>query len=622
MALFGHGQSSNEEFLLLGLAKSLIEKEVYPGMSIEEFMASDFLFARICLHYARGAKEITYLKSLLGPLIDEIIGNDYISFETDPLNIYRDVINQEEMESGQKSSLPFDVTREEAFQNQQVKEKYIENLRSIQTYSRKFISAIIASAHDVPYSIKFALKEIFTRVQDARLLGHFIYYRYLNPAIVSPETFDVLERPISSSDRKNLAEISRMFQFIVLGKSFSFQDCTHLIPLNDFLSQTGRAFYSYLANLIDISEPREHFSIPADIPIVESDYVFLSLQQIYKIHDCLCTWSTLLKDIVLTLGSAPRVFQNDQATIRIDLMKPRNLTVYQVDGHLTLLLHVKKFLLVVFGCCQEVYINSDSVDTLPQFLALETTPLEENNFSLFFETNQFNDSISVSSLPAEYLASLASLKACLLSDLEKLEGFNGISQHNNYTEILLNFARDLRDRPSKHRYITRELSAASRTMNNLEEKTSLLDSRIQAINEYVKSAIQVLSSNAKPKKPLPFTKHYSHFKNLEKQGKMPQFGSYKYTVADLYNRGIIYSIAEYSVSQYDKISIVISSNEPGVFTFEATLMGIKIPQTAIVRLEDLLDCQFNNIQKMSLFGGIAKVNVNLLIHFLNKKFFE
>ena len=647
LPLFGHGQSVNEEYLLLGLAKALIEKEVFPGMSTEDFMASDLLFVRICLNYARGAKEISYLKSLLGPLIDEIIGNDNLSFETDPINIYRDVIKQEEMENGQKSQLPFDVSREEAFQNVQVKEKYIENLKAIQFYSRKFITSIIASVQDVPYSIRFVMKQMFSLVQDQRLIGHFIYYRYLNPAIVSPETFDVLERPISSADRKNLAEISRMLQFIVLGKTFTFQDYSHLIPLNDYISQTSKAFSSYLSHLIDVPEPREHFSIPADVPLVESDYVYLSLHQIYKIHECLCCFSTSLKEIVCTLGNAPRSFLNDQSVIRIDLMKPRNLTVYQVDGHLTLLLHVKKFLLLVFGCSSRSHSedvstfssrqaeksesknSSDSTNSalanslsLVAFLGREASQEEENNFGLIFENGRLDEAMSVSSLPPEYLASLTSLKKCLMADVEKLEGFNDISRLTNYNGILIDFARDLRNSPVKNRYLGRELSGACKTLCNLEEKASALDSRIQAINEYVKNAIQVLSSNARPKKPLPFTKHYSHFVKLERQGKMPRFGSYKYSAADLYTRGIIYSIAEYSLSQYDKISIVIASNDPGVFVLEATLMGIKIPQTATVRLEDLLDCQFNNVQKMSLFGGIAKVNVNLLIHFLNKKFFE
>lgn len=620
LPLFGHGQSVNEEFLLIRLGGSLLKKETSAEMSTEDFMANDLLFVRLCLNYARGAKEISYLKSLLGPLIDEIIGNEAVSFETDPITIYREIIKQQEMESGQKSSLPYEISREDAFQTAFVKDKYIENLRSIQSFSRKFISSIIASVNDVPYSVRFLLKSLYAQTNDYRLVGHFIYYRYLNPAIISPETFDVLERPISSVDRRNLAEISRMLQFIVLGKTFSFQDYSHLIPLNDYISQANNAFSEYLVKLIDVPEPRDNFSIPNDVPLVESDYVYLSLNQIFKIHECVCTWSNSLKEIVATLGPAPRSFLNDQSIIRIDLMKPRNFTVYSIDGHSTLLLHVKKFLMLIFSCVS--IVESIFNVSLLEFLSHEATPEEESLFVSACESPDLDDTLSESSVPSEYLSSLSSLKRCILADLSKLDGFRNISKETFYVEILIDFSRDLHDKRAQNRLLDREIEHAAKTVSNLEEKNSNLELRIQAINEYVRSAIQVLSCNTKPKKPLPFTKHYSHFKKLEKSGKMPQFGSYKYSAADLHAKGIIYSIAEYSLSQYDKISITISSNEPGVFVFEATLMGIKIPQNAIVRLEDLLDCQFNNVQKMSLFGGIAKVNVNLLIHFLNKKFFE
>ena len=40
-----------------------------------------------------------------------------------------------------------------------------------------------------------------------------------------------------------------------------------------------------------------------------------------------------------------------------------------------------------------------------------------------------------------------------------------------------------------------------------------------------------------------------------------------------------------------------------------------------VKSEEEINKLFNNIQIMSLFDGIAKVNVNLLIFLINKKFF-
>lgn len=41
-----------------------------------------------------------------------------------------------------------------------------------------------------------------------KVVGNLIYYRYINPAIVAPESFDVMESLISPSQRKNLAEVN------------------------------------------------------------------------------------------------------------------------------------------------------------------------------------------------------------------------------------------------------------------------------------------------------------------------------------------------------------------------------------------------------------------------------
>jgi hypothetical protein len=51
-------------------------------------------------------------------------------------------------------------------------------------------------------------------------------------------------------------------------------------------------------------------------------------------------------------------------------------------------------------------------------------------------------------------------------------------------------------------------------------------------------------------------------------------------------------------------------------------MGIKMPQKMELKLEDLLQYQFDNQQVIPLFDGAAKVNVNLLIFLINKKFYN
>ena len=121
---------------------------------------------------------------------------------------------------------------------------------------------------------------------------------------------------------------------------------------------------------------------------------------------------------------------------------------------------------------------------------------------------------------------------------------------------------------------------------------------------------------------MPFTKQYFHLRDLQKSGKTPQFGSFKYSAHDLYERGILLSVDQYSPRQFDKIDLVISSNQLGVFTVEMFNNALGITNrmaTADVRLEDLLQAQYQDRASLSLFNGIAKFNLNLLLYQINKK---
>ncbi len=66
--------------------------------------------------------------------------------------------------------------------------------------------------------------------------------------------------------------------------------------------------------------------------------------------------------------------------------------------------------------------------------------------------------------------------------------------------------------------------------------------------------------------------------------------------------------------------MIISSDEAGVFNVEASFLGIKLPESMTLRLEELLEAQYNGVQVMTLFD-MAKVNVNLMIFLINKKFY-
>jgi Ras GTPase-activating-like protein IQGAP2/3 len=104
---------------------------------------------------------------------------------------------------------------------------------------------------------------------------------------------------------------------------------------------------------------------------------------------------------------------------------------------------------------------------------------------------------------------------------------------------------------------------------------------------------------------------------------VPKFGSYKYSVRQLADKGVVVGWQGVAERDWDRINLTISSDEVGVFSIEGSRGHIQIPgASALVPIEDLLQAQFEAHQFMNLFEGNLKLNVNLLLHLLYKKFYR
>ena len=82
-----------------------------------------------------------------------------------------------------------------------------------------------------------------------QIVGNLVYYRYMNPAIVAPDGFDVVEISAGSTllpeQRRVLGSIARMLQHAAANKHFH-GDSPHIHNLNEYISHThGRFRYNY-----------------------------------------------------------------------------------------------------------------------------------------------------------------------------------------------------------------------------------------------------------------------------------------------------------------------------------------------------------------------------------------
>lgn len=194
LTLFGYAQNPREEYLLLRLFKNAIADEVDNLSGLNDFLKSSPVFIRLVVHYNRGAKERAFLRDLLQPLVKSVLEDDGLDLETDPLNIYRGLIRDEESRTGAKSQRSYDITREQALAEADVKAVFIQRLQRLGSITETFLTRIIGALPNLPYGIRYIAKELrsslkqkFPQEEDAKItkvLGHLIYYRYMNPAIV------------------------------------------------------------------------------------------------------------------------------------------------------------------------------------------------------------------------------------------------------------------------------------------------------------------------------------------------------------------------------------------------------------------------------------------------------
>ena len=233
------------------------------------------------------------------------------------------------------------------------------------------------------------------------------------------------------------------------------------------------------------------------------------------------------------------------------------------------------------------------------------------------------------------------VKAHAIQSLLELEKQGRIDRKDGFQGILNAIAVDVRSKHRKRLQRQQEMESMDTALQHLAERKKHFEEQIDSYHDYIDSAMNTMQRgkgyvvsyvghcrgyvNAffrKKRFVLPFTKQYFHLRDLQKSGKSPQFGSFKYTAKYLYEKGILLSIDQYSPRQFDKVDLTISSNEPGIFLMDLDSCMLGNPTrlaSAQLRMEELLQAQYQNQSSFSLFRGMVKVNLNLFLFQINKK---
>ncbi|CAG8958369.1 hypothetical protein HYFRA_00011046 [Hymenoscyphus fraxineus] len=645
MRLFGYAQKRREEYYLLKLIARAVREEVEGVTSIQEYTRGNFFWCKLLANYTRSPRDRKYLREILGPLIQtNIIEDPALDLESDPMQIYRSAINNEELRTGRPSQRPLDIPREVAIKDPETRDMFIDHLRDLREISDQFLLALQGLLHRMPYGIRFiceqtfdALCQQFPREPQEHLLhlvGNWLWKFYLQPALTSPESMGVIEKQLTPLQRRNLGEVAKVLGQVASGRLFGGENI-YLQPLNAYVGDAIERIRLIFRNIIAVPDAESTFDIDEfnDLYAKVKPTLYIKMADIFQIHNLVAAdlphicpnRDDMLREMIQELGSA-KVNETEMlgvATGEIQMtLNPKLHDIEDPEAEVkALFMETKRCILYI--------IRVQSGPNLMEILVRPITREDDQKWHSLLREEFSSDSKTrgaysdANTLVDIKAMSYKELKRTALENIMRLEQFGRISRHNYYQDILNAIALDIRTKSRRRVQRQRELEGVRLTLGNLSEKAEWLESQRKSYDNYIEQAMMTLQKKGKKRFLMPFSKQYNHERELERSGRKPKFGSFKYSARTLSDKGVLVSWRGTQDRDWEKINLTISCDEVGVFFIEGSKGSIQIPgASAQVPMDSLLAAQFANHQYMDLFEGGMRLNVNLFLHLLYKKFYR
>lgn len=134
--------------------------------------------------------------------------------------VYEQMVAQMEIDNGElPSDMPRSVTPEVAAENPNVQAIIQPRLKMLMEIAESFLTTIIASTAAVPYGIRWICKQIRSLTKRkspsasefsvCSMIGGFFFLRFINPAIVTPRAYMLMDNAPSKHPRRTLTLVSQ-----------------------------------------------------------------------------------------------------------------------------------------------------------------------------------------------------------------------------------------------------------------------------------------------------------------------------------------------------------------------------------------------------------------------------
>ncbi|NXB80128.1 IQGA2 protein, partial [Donacobius atricapilla] len=654
--LYNYASNQREEYLLLKLFKTALEEEITSKVDqIQDIVTGNPTVIKMVVSFNRGARGQNTLRQLLAPVVKEIMEDKSLIINTSPVDVYKAWVNQLEMQTGEASKLPYDVTTEQALTHTEVVNKLESSMQSLRAVTDKVLTSIFSSLNMMPYGMRYIAKvlksSLHEKFPDAtedellKIVGNLLYYRYMNPAIVAPDGFDIIDitagGQIHPDQRRNLGCVAKVLQHAASNKLFEGES-EHLSSMNTYLSQTYQKFRNFFQAACDVPEPEEKFNIDeySDMVTLSKPVIYISIEEIINTHslllehqDAIATETNdLLNELLEGLGPVPdiesflgegAVDPNDpnrestlsqlgKTEISLSLTSKYELREGEDQDLKSLMIKTKRLIVDV--------IRTQPGDTLLEILETPATAQQESENLKLVEKRAILDSKTPEKMKHSQSVfedgqlPIEQKKRKIQRNLRTLEQAGLVSSATKYQEIINEIAKDIRNQRRYRHHRKAELVKLQQNLNALNSKAAFYEEQINYYNTYIKTCLDNLTrKNSRRSIKLDGKEEVKGNKKLKQT-------SLKYTAARLHEKGVILEIEDLQTNPFKNVMFDITPGEEvGDFEIKAKFLGVEMEKVQL-HFQDLLQMQYEGVAVMKMFDK-AKVNVNLLIFLLNKKFY-
>uniref|UniRef100_A0A8C7LDC7 IQ motif containing GTPase activating protein 1 n=1 Tax=Oncorhynchus kisutch TaxID=8019 RepID=A0A8C7LDC7_ONCKI len=630
--LYNYASNQREEYLLLKLFKTALQEEIKSKVDqIQEIVTGNPTVIKMVVSFNRGARGQNALRQILAPVVKEIMDDKTLNIKTDPVDIYKSWVNQMETQTGEASKLPYEVTPEQAMSHEEVRTRLEASIKNMRTVTDKFLSAIIVSVDKIPYGMRFTSKvlkdTLHEKFPDAtedellKIVGNLLYYRYMNPAIVAPDAFDIIDLSaggqLTTDQRRNLGSIAKMLQHAASNKMF-LGDNAHLNPINEYLSSSYQKFRRFFLAACDVPSLEDKFNVDqySDLVTLQKPVIYISIGEVINTHTLLLDHQDAIAsehndpihELLEDLGEVPTIESLIGQYRRYAIVPHRSVPIAPMSLSPYLSLSSTKRLIVDV-------IRFQPGETLTEILEGAANPEQEVEYQRAMQRRAIRDAKTPEKMKqakpvVDDSLTLQGKKDKIRSNLQRLAELGKVHPENRYQDLINDIAKDIRNQRRYRQRRKAELVKLQQTNAALNSKTAFYNVQIDYYNQYIKTCMDNLASN----------KGKLSKKPGDTKAKKSKQVSQKYTAARLHEKGVLIEIEDLQTNQFKNVIFEISPSEAvGVFDVKAKFMGVHL-ETLQLEYQDLLQLQYEGVAVMKLFDR-ATINVNLLIFLLNKKFY-